>query len=131
MLKLTKEEKTKLDNYPKVELTKEEFNKLPKYSLSIPTQSDSLGVKRWKKKTPFNASDKDAIWFLGEIKEDMNVFHHIVIVDDKTEPLVSTKPEALIIQRVSKSFTAEEVGDMLANKFSTIEEAIHYFDTVQ
>jgi len=36
----------------------------------------------------------------------------------------------LSTQRVSKTFTAEEVGDMLANKFSTIEEAIHYFDTV-
>lgn len=95
MIKLTKEEKTKLDNYPKVEMTKEEFNKLPEYSLSIPTQSGSLGVKHWKKKTPFNASDEDAIWFLGEIKEDMNVcdYHHIVILDDKTKELVEQHEE--------------------------------------
>jgi len=32
---------------------------------------------------------------------------------------------------VVKSFTAEQVGDMLANKFTTIEEAIHYFDTIE
>ena len=39
--------------------------------------------------------------------------------------------EALTIPVVVKSFTAEQVGDMLANKFTTIEEAIHYFDTIE
>jgi len=38
--------------------------------------------------------------------------------------------EQLRIAVVSKSFTAEEVGNMLATKFSTIEEAIHYFDII-
>ena len=33
------------------------------------------------------------------------------------------------IADVVKSFTAEEVGDMLANKFTTIEEAIAFFDS--
>lgn len=37
----------------------------------------------------------------------------------------------LTIHSVVKSFTAEKVGDMLANKFTTIEEAIHYFDTIE
>ena len=37
----------------------------------------------------------------------------------------------LTIPDVVKSFTAEQVGDMLANKFTTIEEAIHYFDTIE
>jgi len=41
-----------------------------------------------------------------------------------------TQTKALNIADVSKSFTAEEVGNMLATKFSTIEEAIHYFDTI-
>lgn len=45
--------------------------------------------------------------------------------------LLKLYEKQLQIHDVSKSFTAEEVGDMLANKFSTIEEAIHYFDTVQ
>lgn len=34
----------------------------------------------------------------------------------------------LLIHSVVKSFTAEQVGDMLANKFTTIEEAIAFFD---
>ncbi|MCP4105383.1 MAG: hypothetical protein GY749_07590 [Desulfobacteraceae bacterium] len=37
----------------------------------------------------------------------------------------------LLIHSVGKSFTAEEVGDMLATKFETIEEAIHYFDITE
>jgi hypothetical protein len=37
----------------------------------------------------------------------------------------------LSLSGVVKSFTAEQVGDMLANKFTTIEEAIHYFDNIE
>ena len=37
----------------------------------------------------------------------------------------------LTLTDVVKSFTAEQVGDMLANKFTTIEEAIHYFDNLK
>lgn len=36
--------------------------------------------------------------------------------------------EQLRLSGVSKSFTADEVADMLVNKFTTIEEAIHFFD---
>jgi hypothetical protein len=93
MLKLTKEEKTKLNNYPKVEMTKEEFNKLPEYSFTEPTQSGSLGVKRWKRRTPFNASDEDAIWFLGTIDENISVYHHIVILGDKPKELIEQHGE--------------------------------------
>tara|TARA_R110000851_G_scaffold178610_1_gene325563 strand:- start:295 stop:531 length:237 start_codon:yes stop_codon:yes gene_type:complete len=32
---------------------------------------------------------------------------------------------------VVKSFTAEQVGDMLAKDFTTIEEAIAYFDSIK
>jgi hypothetical protein len=37
----------------------------------------------------------------------------------------------LSLSGVVKSFTAEQVGDMLANKFTTIEEAIHYFNNIE
>ena len=36
--------------------------------------------------------------------------------------------EQLNLPDVVKSFTADEVADMLVNKFTTIEEAIHFFD---
>ncbi|MCP4019104.1 MAG: hypothetical protein GY735_23735 [Delftia sp.] len=39
--------------------------------------------------------------------------------------------KSLTIPVVVKSFTAEEVGDMLATKFETIEDAIHYFDITE
>ena len=36
--------------------------------------------------------------------------------------------EVFSLHVVVKSFTADEVADMLVNKFTTIEEAIHFFD---
>ena len=39
------------------------------------------------------------------------------------------KAKQLILSGVVKSFTAEEVGNMLVNKFTTIEEAIAFFDS--
>lgn len=44
---------------------------------------------------------------------------------------LKAESEQCTIADVVKSFTAEQVGDMLANKFTTIEEAIHYFDTIE
>ena len=41
---------------------------------------------------------------------------------------VMQRDKQLIITDVVKSFTADEVADMLVNKFTTIEEAIHFFD---
>ena len=52
---------------------------------------------------------------------------------DKVEEIhkLLAENEQLILSGVVKSFTAEQVGDMLANKFTTIEEAIHYFDNLK
>jgi len=81
MVKLTEIEKQSLAKYPKTNITQDEFDKLPEYSMSEPTQDVSVGIKRWKRRTPVKASTQDAIWFLGEIKDGMNVFHHIVIIE--------------------------------------------------
>lgn len=77
---MSQDEKTKLDSYPKVELSRDEFDKLPEYSMSNPTQSGSVGIKQWKRRTPLNAEPDEAIWFLGQVKDGMNVFSLITNV---------------------------------------------------
>lgn len=47
----------------------------------------------------------------------------------ETKDKVNDYANKLVLSGVVKSFTAEEVGDMLANKFTTIEEAIAFFDS--
>ena len=44
---------------------------------------------------------------------------------------INEKSEQFFINGVSKSFTASEVADKLAKEFSTIEEAISYFEKIQ
>lgn len=44
---------------------------------------------------------------------------------------IKEKTKQLFINGVSKSFTASEVADMLGKDFSTIEEAIAYFDKIE
>jgi len=68
-------------------------------------------------------------WIQGR---NLNVFQKADAVIEYNHLLdyISEK-EQLILSGVVKSFTAEQVGDMLANKFTTIEEAIHYFDNLK
>lgn len=80
---LTKEEQKKLDTYPKEEITKEELMKLPEYSRSVPTQSGSMGIKKWRHRTPFNANDEEAIWFIGKVEEGMNNYYRVVFKEQK------------------------------------------------
>lgn len=76
--KLSKAERDKLKEYPKVTLTKEEFKNLPEYSTTNPTQDSSgVGVKRWRRRTPLFFEEEHAIWFLGVIEDDKVKFYHI------------------------------------------------------
>jgi len=54
-----------------------------------------------------------------------NIFKQVV------KAYLKEEEKQLTLTDVVKSFTAEQVGDMLANKFTTIEEAIHYFDNLK
>ena len=53
------------------------------------------------------------------------------IMDWYADDYYQEQVKNLSLSGVVKSFTAEQVGDMLANKFTTIEEAIHYFDNIE
>lgn len=78
MVKLSENDKQILNSYPKIELTKEQFNSLPEYSMSNPTQSGCIGVKIWKHRSPINAKDDEAVWFIGKIENDEINFYHLV-----------------------------------------------------
>lgn len=82
MITLSEADTKKLERYPKIEISQEQFDNLPEYSTTTPTQSGSIGVKKWKKRTPLQTSVEEAIWFHGEIKDDMIVYHHIIIKDE-------------------------------------------------
>ena len=82
MIELTEEFKKKLDTYEKVQISRKDFDALPEYSLSTPTQSANHGVKKWKHRTPPYEDEDAAIWFLGEIKENMCVYSHITEITD-------------------------------------------------
>ena len=83
MIQVTKEQEDKLATYDKKELTQSEFEALPEYSMSVPTISGGIGVKRFKRRTPLNASSENAIWFYGEHSDEdqMWYFSHIIITD--------------------------------------------------
>lgn len=63
-----------MDNKPTyrlVYLSQEEFNRLPKYSISIPTlalnsKNNIVGCKRWKHNLWWHNGDKKPVWLLGE-----------------------------------------------------------------
>jgi len=74
-MKLNEEQNKKLSGYSKIEIDREEFDSLPEYSMSVPTQSGSVGIKKWKHRTPLNASDEEAIWFIGKVEGDMCNFY--------------------------------------------------------
>ena len=64
---------------------------------------------------------KDAAFFGGHIPNER--------LDECRYFFDNVIEKQCIIPVVVKSFTSEEVGDMLANKFTTIEEAIAFFDS--
>ena len=78
-IQLSKEQQKTLNEYPKVTLTQEQLNELPEYSTTDPTQDGELGVKVFKRRTPFNASYDEAIWFVGTVKGPEITFKHVVI----------------------------------------------------
>lgn len=67
---LSEADTKKLERYPKIQLTQEQFDGIPEYSMSSPTQSGAIGIKKWKKRTPLQTSVEEAIWFHGEIKDE-------------------------------------------------------------
>ena len=76
-------EDCKRADYGVVNLTKEEFDKLPEYSEATPTpNSKGVVVQRWKTRVPKDAKDKDATWFIGEVKCFLVVFSRITFVTD-------------------------------------------------
>lgn len=82
-IELTQSEKNALDKYAKVYMTKKEVRELKEYSLSNPTQSGNVGIKKWVRRTPVKADFDDAIWFLGEIKDNQIIFSHIIFKDGR------------------------------------------------
>ena len=78
MVELTGEQQKVLDKYPKVTLSISEFEALPEYSMTDPTQTGSMGVKKWRRRTPLDAESSEAIWFMGEIEGPMTTFYHII-----------------------------------------------------
>jgi hypothetical protein len=51
--------------------------------------------------------------------------------DEAVHQVFKMVKEKLNTPVVVKSFTAEQVGDMLSKDFTTIEEAIAYFDSIK
>jgi len=70
---------------------------------------------------------------LQELRDEILTLRNYGVINKEEELSLLSKlnsvKEQLILFGVVKSFTAEEVGDMLANKFTTIEEAIAFFDS--
>ena len=70
---------------------------------------------------------------LQELRDEILTLRNYGVINKEEELSLLSKlnsvKEQLILSGVVKSFTAEEVGDMLANKFTTIEEAIAFFDS--
>ena len=55
-----------------IELTQEEFDRLPKYSCSIPT-SPKIGFK-WKCHRPYRSDGKPPDWYLAEAVDIRDLF---------------------------------------------------------
>lgn len=69
---------------------------------------------------------------IASVREHMDAHYRGDISYTKAVDLINEDAnKQLMLGAVVKSFTAEQLGDMLANKFTTIEEAIHYFDTIE
>lgn len=70
---------------------------------------------------------------LQELRDEILTLRNYGVINKEEELSLLSKlnsvKEQLFLFGVVKSFTAEEVGDMLANKFTTIEEAIAFFDS--
>lgn len=82
-MNLSEDQKKLLESYPKYEILKKDFDLLPEYSTTNPTQSGNMGVKLWKRRTPLNAKNEDAIWFIGACEKDMINFYLPLFTDDE------------------------------------------------
>ena len=73
----------------------------------------------------------ELINLMYQIKDLSTRTNEIALIDLQPRLMAvydNLESEKLSICDVVKSFTAEEVADMLVNKFTTIEEAIQFFD---
>lgn len=79
-MNLTEEQKEELKGYEVIKLTSDEFKELKEYSITVPTQSGSVGIKKWKHRTPLRAPENEAVWFYGYLEGNMNKYKLIEIV---------------------------------------------------